>query len=53
MKSTTGDLDAKLHAKSRCVLTAGGDRIGVTVTVDRLDGTKYHLDIVVDDKPRS
>ncbi|MEP9383535.1 DUF4333 domain-containing protein [Nocardioides sp. KR10-350] len=51
--SCPGDLDAKLHAKTRCVLTAGGDRIGVTVTVDRVDGTKYHLDIRVDDKPMS
>lgn len=48
--SCPDELETKVDAETRCVLTAGEDQVGVTVTVTSVDGDKYNLDIVVDDK---
>jgi hypothetical protein len=45
-----GDLDAEVGAELRCVLTAGGDRIGVSVTVTTVEGDNVDFDIQVDDE---
>jgi hypothetical protein len=46
------DLDLKVGATTRCTLTDGGTRLGVTVTVKSVaeDGNA-DLDIEVDDEP--
>jgi hypothetical protein len=46
------DLDLEVGATTRCTLTAGGTRLGVTVTVESVaeDGNA-DLDIQVDDEP--
>ena len=43
------DLEAKEGASMRCTLTAGGDEIGVTVTVTSVDGDTAKFDIEVDE----
>lgn len=44
------DLKAEVGATTRCVLTEGADKIGVTVTVKSVDGDNAQMDIQVDDK---
>ncbi|GAA4612285.1 DUF4333 domain-containing protein [Saccharopolyspora hordei] len=46
-----GPLAAEVGKTERCVLTAGGDRIGVTVTVTSVQGGNVKFDIEVDDQP--
>lgn len=47
-----GDLDAKTGATTRCVLTAGGTRLGTTVRVtSATEDGNYKLDIQVDKQP--
>ena len=43
-----GDLDAKVGASERCTLTAGGDELGMTVTVKSLDGDTVNYVVKVD-----
>lgn len=43
-----GDLDAVEGTEMRCVLTAGGDELGVSVTVVGVDGDEVDFDIQVD-----
>lgn len=43
------DLKAKEGTTTRCTLTAGGDQIGVTVTVTELDGTTVRFNAEVDE----
>ena len=47
------DLDAKVGAETRCMLTAGGDptEYGVTITVTAVEGDTAEFDIVVDPEP--
>jgi hypothetical protein len=45
-----GDLEAKVGADIRCTLTAGGEEIGLTVTVTSVDGTDAKYDIQVDEQ---
>ncbi|WP_206515947.1 DUF4333 domain-containing protein [Nocardioides pantholopis] len=45
-----GDLEAEKGTTMRCVLTAGTDRLGVTVTVTRVDGEDVRFDIEVDEE---
>jgi hypothetical protein len=44
-------LDGKVGATTRCILTAGSDRLGVTVKADRVDGDNIHFTFEVDKKP--
>lgn len=44
-------LEGKVGATSRCILTAGSDRLGVTVKTDRVDGDNIHFTFEVDKKP--
>ena len=44
-------LEGKVGATTRCILTAGPDRLGVTVKADRVDGDNIHFQIEVDKKP--
>jgi hypothetical protein len=47
------DVEAKVGAETRCVLTAGDDpaEYGVTITVTAVDGSDAEFDIVVDEQP--
>lgn len=42
------DLPAEEGARMRCELTAGGQSLGVTLTVTSVDGGEVNWDIVVD-----
>lgn len=44
-----GDLPAEVGAEMRCTLTAGGESIGLTVTVTEVDGNEVNFDIAVDE----
>lgn len=44
-------LDGETGAETRCELTAGDERYGVTVTVTSVEGTQVGLDIQVDQEP--
>ncbi|MBU9762936.1 DUF4333 domain-containing protein [Mycobacterium sp. TNTM28] len=48
-----GDLEGKVGATQRCVLTAGGTKMGVTVTATSVEGDNVKFDVKVDDKPMS
>lgn len=48
-----GDLPAKVGATQRCVLTAGGGKIGITVTTTGVNGDDIKYELQVDDKPMS
>ena len=43
------DLEGKEGETQRCTLTAGSDKVGLTVTVTGVDGTDVDFDIQVDD----
>lgn len=45
-----GDLKAEVDTTMRCELTAGGDSIGLTVTVTSVDGDNVKFDVEVDEK---
>ena len=45
-----GDLKAKEGKKMRCTLTAGGDDLGVTVTVTEVEGTTVNFNVEVDER---
>jgi hypothetical protein len=45
------DLPAKVGASIRCELTAGGQKIGVTVTTTSVEGSRANFDVQVDDEP--
>ncbi|GGR43896.1 hypothetical protein J2S40_004189 [Nocardioides luteus] len=44
-----GDLPAKVGETMRCTLTAGADRLGLTVTVTEVVGTSVNFDVDVDE----
>lgn len=44
-------LDARVDATTRCVLTAGEERYGVTVTATEVSGDTVDFDVQVDDQP--
>ncbi|RMI09115.1 DUF4333 domain-containing protein [Cellulomonas triticagri] len=44
------DLPGEVDASVRCTLTAGSDRLGVTVTVTEVEGTDVAFAIQVDDE---
>lgn len=44
------DLPAEVGAEMRCTLTAGGESIGLTVTVTSVEGTDVSFDFVVDEE---
>ena len=48
------DLEAKVGATTRCVLTAGDDptEYGVQVTVTSVDGDDARFDVAVDEQPQ-
>lgn len=46
-----GGLPAEVGAVQRCALTVGEDKLGVTVTVVKVDGADIKFDIRVDDRP--
>lgn len=46
--SCPGDLKGKVGEKMRCTLTAGSDKLGVTVKVKKVDGKKVDFDFEVD-----
>lgn len=45
-----GDLEAKVGATQKCVLTVGGSKLGVTVTATSVNGDNIKFDAKVDDK---
>ncbi|MEI7056250.1 DUF4333 domain-containing protein [Nocardioides sp. CCNWLW239] len=45
-----GDLKAEVGADIRCKLYAGGEEIGLTVTVTSVDGTDAKYEIQVDER---
>lgn len=45
------DLKGEVGATVRCVLTAGPDQLGVTVTATSVDDDSVKFDIQVDDQP--
>ena len=45
-----GDLEAEEGTEMRCVLHAGEDKLGVTVTVTGVDGEDVEFDIEVDEE---
>ncbi|MFC6285502.1 DUF4333 domain-containing protein [Nocardioides sp. GCM10027113] len=45
-----GDLEGEEDTRMRCVLAAGEDRLGLTVTVTGVDGTDVAFDVEVDDE---
>jgi uncharacterized protein DUF4333 len=49
---TCPDLSARVGASTRCTLTAGLDKYGVTVTVTAVQGTDVKFDIQVDQAPQ-
>jgi uncharacterized protein DUF4333 len=46
--SCPGDLKGEVGEKMRCTLTAGTDKLGVTVKVTKVDGKKVNFDFEVD-----
>ncbi|MER6973352.1 DUF4333 domain-containing protein [Nocardioides sp. NPDC000445] len=44
-----GDLTAKEGTTMRCTLAAGGDELGVTVTVTEVKGTRVNFNLEVDE----
>ncbi|MEV0671250.1 DUF4333 domain-containing protein [Mycobacterium sp. NPDC050441] len=48
-----GDLEAKVGATQRCVLTVKGAKLGVTVTATSVSDGNIKFDAKVDDKPMS
>ncbi|MEW2479410.1 DUF4333 domain-containing protein [Mycobacterium sp. NPDC049093] len=48
-----GDLEAKVGATQRCVLTVKGTKLGVTVTATSVSDDNIKFDAKVDDKPMS
>lgn len=48
--SCPDDLEAEEGAEMECTLTAGEDELGVTVTVDEVDGEEVNYSFVVDDE---
>jgi hypothetical protein len=46
-----GDLEAKVGASMRCILTDGETKVGITTTVTSVEGTDVKFDVVVDDTP--
>ncbi|MCP2316076.1 protein of unknown function (DUF4333) [Nocardia amikacinitolerans] len=42
------DLDGKVGTTMRCTLTAGGETLGLTVTVTSVEGDKVNYDVAVD-----
>ncbi|MER7013352.1 DUF4333 domain-containing protein [Saccharopolyspora sp. NPDC000359] len=46
-----GPVEAEVGKSQRCELTAGGDRLGVTVTVKSVEGKDVKFDIKVDEQP--
>lgn len=45
-----GDLPGEVGATQRCILTVGGDKLGVTVTTTSVEGDNVKFDAVVDDE---
>lgn len=45
------DLPGEVGAEMSCELSAGGQTIGVTVTVSSVDGGQVNFDVLVDDAP--
>ena len=45
-----GGLEGEKGKTQRCILYAGSDKVGVTVTVTSVDGTDVNFDIEADDK---
>ena len=45
-----GDLTGEVGTEMRCVLHAGPDRLGVTITVTGVDGEQVDFDIEVDEE---
>lgn len=45
------DLPGEVGAEMKCELTAGGQTIGVTVTVSSVEGNQVNFDVLVDDAP--
>jgi hypothetical protein len=43
------DLPAKVGSSVRCVITAGGEKIGMTATATSVDGSQVNFDVLVDD----
>ena len=48
-----GDLTGKVGTTMRCTLTDGSDKVGLTVDVTDVDGSKVGFDIKVDDHVQS
>ncbi|QGQ20767.1 DUF4333 domain-containing protein [Cellulomonas sp. JZ18] len=44
-------LDARVDATTRCVLTAGEERYGLTVTATSVEGDTVDFDVQVDEEP--
>ena len=44
-----GDLEGKVGTEMRCTLEAGGDTLGLTVTVTKVEGKSVSFDIQVDE----
>lgn len=44
-----GPLEAIVGATQRCVLTQGGERAGVTLTVTKIQGDKVDFSVKIDD----
>ena len=49
--SYPGDLKGKVGTTMRCTLTAGEDKLGVSVKVTSVDGDDVKFDIQVDQEP--
>lgn len=47
------DLPLQQGATVRCILTEGGESIGLTATVAETNGDEYRLNFQVDQQPRS
>ncbi len=45
-----GGLEGEEGKTQRCILYAGSDKVGVTVTVTSVDGTDVNFDIEADDE---
>ncbi|MEU6642354.1 DUF4333 domain-containing protein [Saccharomonospora sp. NPDC046836] len=46
-----GPIKAKVGETIRCVLTAGGTRLGMTVTIKSYDNGRAKFDVQVDEQP--
>ena len=51
--SCPGDLEGTVGKTMRCTLTAGTDKLGVTVKVTSVDGKKVNFDYEVDQMDKS